>query len=426
MKIKSVRGTHDILPGESAFWQKLENGARRIFSLYGFKEIRTPALEPTELFARSLGEESDVVGKEMYTFAPETKESLTLRPEGTAGIVRSAIEHNLFMGSPALRLYYLGPMFRKERPQKGRYRQFHQIGAECIGSESPLADADMLAIQIDLLQELKIEGLTTEINSIGCNDDNCRPRFRNQLVSFLKSKSEHLCSDCMRRIDTNPLRVFDCKKENCRKAITDAPSIADYLCDTCRDHHGKLKGLLDANGVDYVENPRIVRGLDYYTRTVWEISSSALGSQSAVSAGGRYDDLVEQLGGPKTPAVGFAMGVERLLLLLSEEQKQVDDNPDLFFVVTEGLEANGAQATFRLAREARKAGLRAVINYDVGSMKSSMKKANKSGAGLVAIIGEEELKAEEVTLKDMATGEQRRVRFSELVEVAGGAKDGVR
>lgn len=423
MKIKSVRGTHDILPEESALWQTLESGAHRIFSRYGFKEIRTPALEPTELFARSLGEESDVVGKEMYTFEQEGKESLTLRPEGTAGIVRSAIEHNLFMGNPSLRLYYLGPMFRKERPQKGRYRQFHQIGAECIGSASPLADADMLAMQLDLLREMKIAGLTTEINSIGCNNENCRPRFRAELVTFLNSKSERLCPDCVRRIDTNPLRVLDCKKESCQQAIGDAPSIADYLCNDCSDHHRKLKSLLDVGGIEYIENHRIVRGLDYYSRTVWEISSSALGSQSAVSAGGRYDELVEQLGGPKTPAVGFAMGVERLLLLLAEENRQVEDGPDLFFVVTEGVAEFGSQEALRLAGRLRQSGLSAVINYDIGSMKSSMKKADKSGAAMVAIIGDEELAAGEVTLKTMATGEQRRVKFEELVQIAGAVKD---
>jgi len=406
VKLKALNGFKDILPGEVELWQHVETTARGVFTRFDFAEIRLPVLESTELFARSIGETTDIVEKEMYTFIDK---KITMRPEATASLLRAYIEHGLYVQRPVQRLFTIGPMFRHERPQKGRLRQFHQMDVEVLGSHSPLVDAELMAMGSMLLQELGLN-VSLEINSLGCPQ--CRPGFRTRLLDFLAERMEHLCDDCKRRSSINPLRVLDCKNPGCRRQVQDAPSILDHLCPECGDHFAAVQEGMQRLDVPFTLNRFMVRGLDYYTRTTFEFITSDLGAQAAVGAGGRYDGLIEQLGGPKdSPGIGFAMGMERLVLLLQQQKAgiaEVQDVPDLF-VAALGMEAT--QSCHRLAHNLRSRGLRVAMDLEGKSLKSQMKQADKSGANRVLIVGEEELKNGQGMLRNMQTQEQQQEKL---------------
>lgn len=397
--IQAVRGMNDILPAETGAWQRLEAALRDLMTRYGYSEIRLPIVERTELFARAIGEVTDIVEKEMYTFVDRSGDSLTLRPEGTAGCVRAAIEQNLLRGQTP-RLYYMGPMFRHERPQKGRYRQFHQLGVEAFGLAGPDVDAEQIALSARLLRELGLNGVTLELNSLGSLE--ARQRYRELLVRYLEPRAEALCPDCRARIHRSPLRVLDCKVESCREATRDAPLLVDFLDEDSALHFEGLQARLRALEIPFVVNPVLVRGLDYYNRTVFEWKTDRLGAQGTVIAGGRYDGLVRQIGGPDTPAVGFAMGLERLLALLELEVGQAaPERPDLF-IGPFGEAA--APAALRLAERARDAGIR-VSTGPVGGLKQLLKAAERSQARFMLILGEQELAGGELQVKEQGTGE---------------------
>ncbi|MFN7954065.1 MAG: histidine--tRNA ligase [bacterium] len=392
----------DVLPDEAGRWRWVEERARALFGAFGYDEIRTPVLERTELFVRSLGESTDVVEKEMYTFTTGSGESLTLRPEGTAPVVRAFVQHSLAQRAPANRLYYLGPMFRHERPQKGRSRQFHQIGAEVIGAASPEADAEIIALLWAILGEIQLEGIRLELTSLGCRD--CRPGYLALLQTFAAEHAADLCENCNRRRITNPLRILDCKVERCRAALADAPLMPEHLCAACSAHHAGVERLLGTLAIPYAANPRIVRGLDYYVRTAFEVTTDRLGSQNAVAGGGRYDGLVAGFGGPDAPGVGFAMGLERVLELAGPTPAA---SPRLF-LASHGDEAR--LAAFELAHRLRLGGVRIETSLEATSMKSQMRRAQKIGAARVLMIGESELAAGTVRIKDMTTGAEEEVR----------------
>ena len=400
LKLKAINGFKDILPDEVVLWQNIERVARNIFHRFGFQEIRLPILEVTELFARSIGQATDIVEKEMYTFVDK---GITMRPEATASLLRAFIEHGLHVRQPIHRLYTIGPMFRHERPQKGRLRQFHQINCEVIGAVEPEVDAEIMAMGQMILTEL---GLTAslEVNSLGCPQ--CRPAFRDQLIGYLKDHLASLCTDCKRRTDSNPLRMLDCKNPTCKELVQDAPSILDSLCGDCKDHFKQVRDRLDLLDVQYSANRFMVRGLDYYTRTTFEFITHDLGAQSAVGAGGRYDGLIEQLGGPKLPGIGFAMGIERLVLLL--EQKQDDTlgrqtGTDLFVAA---LGADAARHSASLVHNLRKNGFKSAMDYSGRSLKAQMKQAGRLDARYVLIIGDNEIEQQEAVLRNMSTQEQ--------------------
>ena len=386
-------------------WQYIEATARRVFGLYGFDEIRVPIMEKTELFARSIGDVTDIVEKEMYSFVDKGDNRVTLRPEGTAGVMRSLIEHKLYAVDSVSKLYYMGPMFRYERPQKGRYRQFHQIGAEITGVADPKVDAQVLTMLRHLFDELGISEPSLEINSLGCPD--CRPAYRETLKNFLRDKLPTLCEDCRRRFETNPLRALDCKAEGCKEATAGAPAMLDHLCTPCDEHFAATKHFLDIVGTKYRLNNRMVRGLDYYTRTTFELVTGLLGSQSAVAAGGRYDGLIEDLGGPSLPGIGFAMGVERIALLLDAEK--FGSAPDLFIVALGG---DAQQAAFRIMCDLQQRGVAVEIDYDGKSMKSQMRRADKLSCRSTLIIGETELASGRAPLKEMASGRQVEIELN--------------
>ncbi len=404
MAIKALKGFKDILPGEVQSWQQIEEIGRNIFHRFGFTEIKVPILEKTELFKRSIGETTDIVEKEMYTFVDKNGDSITMRPEGTASVLRSFIEHSLHALQPVQRLYTIGPMFRHERPQKGRLRQFHQMSVEALGSEQPRLDVEVMAMAWMLLQELGLT-ISLEINSLGCSE--CRPSFNSALVKFLEEHDAVLCEDCKRRRHNNPLRVLDCKSTNCQQQYTDAPSILDYLCNDCVDHFKDVRQGLDAISIPYAVNPLMVRGLDYYTRTTFELITDALGAQSAVGAGGRYDGLISQLGGPALPGIGFALGIERLVLLLQQQNTEPEAGTIDLFIVSLGEEA--AEKGFWLCHRLRSLGLRVAMDHEGRSLKSQMKQANKSNSRFTLILGENELQKGEGTLKYMDSGEQETV-----------------
>ena len=409
MVMKGIRGFKDILPGEVEKWQYVESEARRVFGLFGFLELRIPLLERTELFARSIGEATDIVGKEMYTFPDRDGDSLTLRPEATTSIMRAYLEHGLDVKEPVGKYYFIGPMFRYERPQKGRYRQFHQIDAEILGVQEAQADAELLVMLMRFLGGLALKNLNLQINSLG--DPACRGPYRDEIQKFLRSKREGLCEDCQRRLETNPLRVFDCKKEECQAQLAGAPVVLDFLCPDCRRHFERVKGLLDELRLPYAVNPRMVRGLDYYTRTAFEIVAGDLGAQNAVCGGGRYDGLAEEIGGPSVPAIGFAIGVERLVMLLPEEKNYLR-YPDVFIAAL-GEEAQ--RKGFALAQELRDAGVWVELDYEGKSLKSQMRKAGRFRTPWVVILGEEELKKDKAVLRDMAAKGQEEVPLTEIL-----------
>lgn len=418
MSITAITGFNDLLPRQAALWQHIEQTARNLFALYGFSEIRVPILEKTELFSRSIGDTTDIVEKEMYSFCDKRGNSLTMRPEGTASVMRALIEHKLYVADSINRLYYIGPMFRHERPQKGRYRQFHQIGAELIGAADPMADAQLLLMVSRLFQELGLTEPSLQINSLGCPV--CRPGYRQQLVSFLAERQDALCEDCRRRLATNPLRALDCKLPGCMEATKGAPAMLEHLCGECDQHFGQLQGYLDATQVKYSLNPRMVRGLDYYCRTTFELVTGLLGSQSAVAAGGRYDGLVEQLGGPPLPGIGFALGLERVALLL--EGQQVEKRPDLF-IATMGQ--NARKAAFMQMSQLHDAGFRVELDTEGKSLKSQMRRADKLKARYSMVLGDTELEGGIVQLKRMDDGSSRGVRLdtAELAKVIGQGVD---
>jgi histidyl-tRNA synthetase len=411
MKITAIKGFSDILPGEVETWQLLERTAREIFAAYNFAEIRIPMLEKTELFSRSLGETTDIVEKEMYTFADHDSKGsmLTLRPEGTAGVVRAYVERELFKTEPVRKLYYIGPMFRRERPQKGRSRQFHQIGAEALGRGDPLIDAEILLLLRDFFSAAGLVNVSLQLNSLGCAE--CRPRYREQLLSFLRSRQEALCANCRRRMERNPLRVLDCKEPRCIEETRAAPSILESLCAACSEHFAAVQRFLDQGHLSYVLNPRMVRGLDYYCRTTFEWTSDQLGAQNTVAAGGRYDGLVEELGGPAIAGVGFAMGVERLTLLLRPAESAGPAGPALFVAWVGDAARDWA---FPLVQRLRQNGIAVEMEGDKRSLKSQMRRADKLRAASVMIVGEDELQKGKAVLRDMGTKRQEELALAEI------------
>lgn len=395
MKVPSVKGFHDVLPGESGRWARLETTARRVFGVYNYDEIRLPIVERAELFRRSVGETSDIVEKEMYAFEDRDGTPLTLRPEGTASVVRAYVEHAMHAAEPVAKLYYFGPMFRRERPQKGRLRQFSQIGAELIGRDDPAADAEVLLLLHDLLRDFGVDGAVVHINSLG--DRVCRPAYREALVAWGTAHVEQLCADCRRRLEQNPLRLLDCKQPGCLALRDSAPRMLAHLCDPCRTHFDRVLALLAAQGVQPQLQPYMVRGLDYYCRTAFEVVAQGLGAQNALGGGGRYDGLVKHLGGPDVAGVGFALGVERLAIVLGEQAAA--PAPE-FVIAPLGAAAEVAAAT--LAYRLRHAGVRVEVEPGERSLKSQMRHAGKLGARYVVLLGEDELASGRVTVRDMA------------------------
>ena len=409
MAIQAVKGTRDILEPDIRNWAAYEQKARDLFRLYGFGEIRTPIFEYTEVFARGIGEDTDIVHKEMYTFKDRKGRSITLRPENTASVVRSYIENRMFQQSRVSRLFYIGPMFRYERPQKGRYRQFYQTGAEVFGSSSPYVDAETIELVVRLLDNLGLSGLRVDINSVGCPV--CRPDYRSALSAYLKRYEERLCPDCVRRMETNPLRVLDCKVPECGKVVADAPSIQDHLCDGCRSHQEAVLKYLDTMGVQVKMQTSLVRGLDYYTRTVFEVISEGLGAQNAVLGGGRYDNLVKDLGGPDTPAFGWALGMDRLMMIL--EDRRLEKERPLYHILPIGDDLTYAA---RVGRDLKDGGLPSVVMTEAKSLKSGLKQAAKVDARFVLIVGDTEQQNGSVLLRDMDASEQREILLENLVK----------
>ena len=420
--LKALRGTRDLLPPETELWNRIEATARQVFARYHFGEIRTPIFEDTSLFARSVGEETDIVSKEMYTWEDraraqsEKAQSLTLRPENTAGVVRAYIEHKLGESGQLQKLYYIGPQFRRERPQKGRYRQFWQIGAEVIGppfagSESPLRDAEVLEMLATLLDELGIDGWNLELNSVGSSAD--RARYNDVLRAALVEIAPKMCADCQRRAVTNPLRVLDCKVPEDQPIIDTLPKITDSLDQESKDHFAAVTAALDAAGVPYKLNPRLVRGLDYYTRTTFEFTHGGLGAQNALLGGGRYDGLSEAIGGPKAPGIGFAMGLDRLVLTLQATEPNQDAAPPQVHAYIAPLGENLNAAALVLARELRRAGLSIELGDGSFRLKKSFETADKVARRIV-ILGEDELQSGILTVKDFSTGTQSKIPRAEL------------
>ncbi len=401
MKLQALNGFKDILPGDVELWQHVETTARSVFARFDFSEIRLPILESTDLFARSIGETTDIVEKEMYTFVDK---KITMRPEATASLLRAYIEHGLYVQKPVQRLFTIGPMFRHERPQMGRLRQFHQMDVEVLGSESPLVDAELMAMGAMLLKELGIS-VSLELNSLGCQA--CRPVYRRQLQSFLAERLETLCSDCKRRSSTNPLRVLDCKNPGCRSQVESAPSLLEHICADCARHFEAVQAALGQLGVRYSLNKFMVRGLDYYTRTTFEFITTDLGAQAAVGAGGRYDGLIEELGGPKGgPGIGFALGIERMVLLLQQGVADLScPGPELFIAA---LGPMAAKFCFTLAHDLRSRNIRVAMDLEGRSLKSQMKQADKAGAARVLIVGEDELAAGRGLLRAMKSKEEQQ------------------
>ncbi len=411
MSISTIKGFKDILPEETAMWQWIEKNAREVFRVFGYREIRTPLLEWTELFARGIGQETDIVSKEMYTLEDSKGRKQTLRPEATASVVRSYIQNRLYNTNPVQKLYTIGPMFRHERPQKGRFRQFHQINAEIFGDQGPASDADLINMAMHIFEKVGLTGVTLNINSLGC--PSCRSEFKNKLKEYLSGKFEPLCAECQKRSELNPLRVFDCKVETCKEVMADAPIITDHICDDCREHFTLLQKYLDGFNISYTVNPNLVRGLDYYSRTTFEIQTDRLGTQNAVAGGGRYDGLIKQLDGPEHCGMGFAIGFERLVALLEEERKILPDGPDLFIVALGDDAFNNA---FLWADSLRKEGVSVELEYETKSMKAQMKKADKLNSQRVLIAGDDELKNGKVVLRNMETKEQIDVPIDGLIE----------
>jgi len=418
VSITGIKGMNDILPGDIETWQHLEAQARQVFAAFGYREIRVPVIEKTDLFCRSIGETTDIVEKEMYTFTDKGGTSMTLRPEGTAPVMRAFIEHKLHALEPVSKLYYIGPMFRHERPQKGRYRQFHQIGAEVIGVDDPKIDAQVLAMLSHYFMATRIPDVALQINSLGCPE--CRPAYREALIDFLERQLACLCADCRRRYTSNPLRVLDCKVPGCKEVTVDAPAMLDNLCIGCETHFDQVKGHLEALVVDYTVNPRMVRGLDYYTKTTFEMVTGSLGAQNAVAAGGRYDGLISDLGGPELPGIGFAIGLERLALMLGEQSIE-PPRPELF-IATLGEAATNAG--FSLLTRLQRQGIPAEMEYTGKSLKAQLRRADRLKARRVLILGEDELQRGVAQLRYMDDSRQEEVGLDSLENLLSREIDG--
>ncbi|MCX8069452.1 MAG: histidine--tRNA ligase [Thermodesulfovibrionales bacterium] len=400
MKFNILKGFEDVIPPDVYIWQKIEEVAKKYLSLYHYEEIKLPIVESTELFSRGIGESTDIVEKEMYTFQDRAGRSLTLRPEGTASAVRSYVENQLYNKPSPQKFFYYGPMFRYERPQKGRLRQFYQIGAEAFGIDNPAIEAEMLIMLSRILKGLGLDNLTIEVNSIGC--DECRPRYKNELIIYFSEKKSLLCADCNRRLETNPLRILDCKVSTCIDNKRDAPLLSNFLCDACKNHYSTLKSFLDGFQLNYTQNDNLVRGLDYYTRTTFEITTEDLGAQKAVAAGGRYDKLVEQFDGPVTPAVGFAIGVERIFALIKDKY-QLDEKKSVFIAI---IDESAHIKAHQIAEKLRDKDLIVSVNFGKGSLKNQIRKADRLGVNHVIILGEDEITKDIIKWKCLKTHNQ--------------------
>lgn len=407
---KAIRGTQDILPKDSYKWDFIESIMRKEALVHGFKEIRTPVFEHTELFLRSVGETTDVVNKEMYTFNDKSDRSITLRPEGTAGTVRAMLEHGLYNEGTPIKLSYITSCYRYEKPQAGRLREFHQFGLEVFGSENPIADAELINTAINLFDILGLRKIKTEINSIGCPE--CRAKYNVALRQYFSENKDRLCSTCLERLKKNPMRIIDCKNPECKEVSKDAPKILDYICNDCMDHFSKVKMYLNALDVDYVVNPDIVRGLDYYTRTVFEFVSDDFGTQSVIGGGGRYDGLVEELSSKSMPALGLGIGIERLLMLIEKQGISIPCPYECILYVASMDEASNIKA-MHIVNQVRQAGLIAEFDISGKSLKAQMKYADKIGAVYSIVIGENEIKSQAAVIKNMATGEKYNIDISD-------------
>ena len=418
MLCKVLKGMKDVLPSESARWRALEREMRKTALINGYREIRTPVVEHTELFARSAGESSDVVRKEMYTFMDKGDRSITLKPESTAGTVRAFLESGLHAQALPCKMYYINaPHFRYEAPQSGRLREHHQFGMECFGAAQPSADAELIVLVINLLSGFGLKNLSVRINSIGC--PNCRPAYQQNFREYLQGKKDQLCKTCQERMEINPMRALDCKEKGCKEALTDAPEMLGHLCDECKEHFEQLKQYLEAAGVKYTVDPRIVRGLDYYTKTVFEIVTGTANGELTVCGGGRYDKLVEEIGGPSIPAVGFGMGIERMLMLLDaleegECKLDVEDEVPEIFVAC--LNKSLSLQAFQMTQKFRNAGIRAEMDHQGRSLKAQFKYADKLNAKFIAILADDELARGVVKLRDMATKEEWEVPLDSAPE----------
>lgn len=407
------RGTNDFLPGEVEKWQYLEGLIRELFANYHYKEIRTPIFEHTELFLRSVGETSDIVSKEMYSFEDKGLRHVTLRPEGTAGTVRAFVENKLFAQSLPVKLYYIGPMFRYDQPQAGRYRQFHQFGCEVLGSADPMVDAEVISFAVDLFTKLGLESLSVLINTVGC--DKCRPRYHEALKEYFSQYKDQLCPTCLERLDKNPLRILDCKEESCKAVAAGAPTTLDYACDDCKAHFEKVCSYLESVGIEYHVDTTLVRGLDYYTQTAFEVIMNKVGSQqNAICGGGRYNKLVSQVGGDDIPGMGFAAGMERVLLTVEEEGIQLPVKQDIDVYVAPLGDA-AKDVCFKLTHSLRESGLTTETDYLSKSMKAQMKAADKAHARYTVIIGDDELANGQAVVRNMQTSSQETISLEEVI-----------
>ena len=411
MKINVPRGTADILPEEAELWNYIEEKAKNAFKRYNYLEIRTPIFEQTELFQKGVGETTDIVEKEMYTFKDKSDRSLTLRPEGTAPVVRSFVENKLYSSPDPVKLYYNGPMFRYERPQSGRTRQFTQIGVEALGSNDPSIDAEVISLAIKQFEDMGLQDLRLELNSVGCKK--CRPVHRASLVAHLKESKDQLCKDCRSRLERNPMRILDCKNESCKLLTASAPTIDQFLCDDCQEHYTSVKEYLTALNIDYVENPRLVRGLDYYTQTAFEIIADSIGAIGTICGGGRYNGLVSEMGGDDVPGIGFAYSLERISLALKTQGVEPSEKKDLdAYLISLGEPAKKTAAI--LLNQLRNQGLKAEMDYLDRKMKAQMKAADRAKASYVIIIGEDELASNQLIVRNMLNGEQETQPFEAL------------
>jgi histidyl-tRNA synthetase len=410
LEFTTLKGFKDILPEDVGTWQRLESKARSVLQNFGFHEIKPPILEKTELFSRSIGLDTDIVSKEMYSIVDAKGKSISLRPEATASVARAYIQHRLYDKNPVQKLFTFGPMFRRERPQKGRFRQFYQINAEILGDSGPRSDADLIIMATTILSEVGLSGLKLHLNSLGCPQ--CRPGFRGELQEYLAQKTDVLCSDCRKRAKTNPLRVFDCKVETCNEVVSDAPSMLDHICEDCRAHFDSLQVYLNDSDIPFTLNHRLVRGLDYYTRTSFEVQTEHLGAQNAVCGGGRYDGLIRLLGGPDHPAIGFAMGIERLVDLMGEAGKEGLPAPELFVA---GLGEKAEKEVFGWVRDLRKDNIWVEMEYASKGLKAQMKKADRLGAKKVLMVGDNELASGKGVLRDMETKEQKEMDLKNII-----------
>ena len=413
---RAIKGTNDILPEESNKWQFVESKMLETALQFGFKEIRVPVFEHTEVFLRSVGDTTDVVQKEMYTFDDKGGRSITLRPELTAGVIRSAIEKGLVNGALPQKLCYIGGCYRYEKPQAGRLREFHQFGVECVGAAAPNADAEVISLAKSVLDNIGIKNISLEINSIGCPE--CRKEYHKALKEYFSANAENLCDTCKDRLDRNPMRILDCKSPVCKKIAENAPVVIDFLCEDCRDHFEKVKANLEAMQIEYKVNPKIVRGLDYYTRTVFEFVSGDIGAQSTVCGGGRYDGLIGQMGGPKTPSLGFAMGIERLMMVLSAQNAELPEAPtcDLFIAT---LGENAILKASALCRLLRDEGYKVQTDICGRGLKAQMKYADKIGAKFSLVLGDNEVESGKATLKNMSNSAEKEIALDEIVEELG-------